>query len=74
MAEPQNNYAERGARTAQLVERPFGSGHDLRGREFEPHIGLSAVGQSLLLMLRPSLSLPLPCSFSLSLSLSLSRK
>ena len=49
----------------------FGSGHDLTVSEFEPHIGFSAVGKSLLWIFCPLLPLP-PERSSLSLSLSLS--
>ena len=60
----------RGTGRAQSVERlilGFGSGRDLRIREFEPRVGLRAASaesawDSL------SLSLPLPCSPSLCLS------
>ena len=47
-----------------------GSGHDLMVREFEPHIGLYAVGtEPASVPLSPFLSLPLPRSRSASLSL-----
>ena len=44
---------------AQSVKRLTGSGHDLVVREFEPHIGLSAVSTEPASDLQ-SLSLPLP--------------
>ena len=51
----------RGARVVQLVGQAsdFGSGHDLRVREFEPHSGLSAESQELASdSLSPSLVVP----------------
>ena len=49
----------------------FGSGHDLRVHEFEPHIELSVVSaEPTSDFLSPSLSLPLLCLHVLSLSLS----
>ena len=66
----------RGARVAPSVKSltlGFGSGHDLRGHEIEPRIGLGFVpiDGRLLGILSLPLSLPLPCScFPLSLSFS----
>ena len=44
----------------------FGSGHDLKIREFEPHVGLCADSVEPLGILSLRLSAPLPYSFSLS--------
>ena len=51
----------RDAWVAQLVKHltlDFGSGHDLRVREIEPHIRLTLIAQSLLGILSPFLSAP----------------
>ena len=57
-----NSKGPRGARAAQWVKRPtldFRSGHDLKVRGFQPHIGVSAVS------IEPALDPP-SCSLSAS--------
>ena len=63
-----------GAWVAQLVQRlTFAQVVILAVREFEPHIGLSAVSAEPALDPLPPFSAP-PCLCSLSLSLSLKNK
>ena len=56
-----NIYPEAPGQISQVLI----SGLDLKVREFEPRVGLSAVSMSLRWILCPPLSLPLPCSLSL---------
>ena len=62
-----------GAWMAQSVKHPtldFGSGHDLRVREFKPHVRLCSGSELTMRSLLGILSLCPFCILSLSLSLS----